>query len=133
VNLLVVAGSGISLQVCDECDAVWPQPTPLHDGGFRDLTAVLAEIGVAPLWTSLVDPGPKAWFAHLGYRLITREGPDEVVSVDLLREGAGGQPFEAYGRGSSIEEAFESARRRWQTEQIGSAADQSRNSQRQLP
>lgn len=133
VNLLVVTGSGTTLQVCDECDAVWPQSTTVHYGGFRDLTGVLTEIGATPQWTSLIDPGPQAWFAHLGYSLTAREGSGRVVWADVLPEDSRGQPVEAYGRGSSVEEAFESARRRWQTEQIGSAADHAQDRHRQLP
>ena len=48
-----VTRTGESIQVCDECEAVWPIGIPPSVPGFEDLSVYLEKREIDPLWSSL--------------------------------------------------------------------------------
>jgi hypothetical protein len=54
----VIQATEERVDVCDECDATWLN-SPVGDRGFRDLTALLEERGLSPLWTELASTEPE--------------------------------------------------------------------------
>lgn len=50
-----IAATGDTLQVCDECDAVWPTGVEPVNAGFANLEDELSARGLPPGWEQLVE------------------------------------------------------------------------------
>jgi hypothetical protein len=50
-----VVSTGNTLQVCDECEAVWPVGTDPSPSGFADLEEELARWGLPASWGQLEE------------------------------------------------------------------------------
>ncbi len=79
------------------------------------------------------DATPEVWFRELGYVIAVSREDDGVFWATLTAVANPSFVIERYGRGATDGEAAESARRRWQVEQIGSLADQPQDRDRWLP
>jgi len=82
---------------------------------------------------SAQDPTPEVWFRDLGYAIAVSREDDGLFWATLTALANPSFAIERYGRGATHEEAAESARRRWQVEQIGSTADQRQGRDYWLP
>jgi hypothetical protein len=79
------------------------------------------------------DATPEVWFRDLGYEISVSREDDDIFWATLTAVANPSFIIERYGRGATEEEAAESARRRWQVEQVGSMADQRQGRDRRLP
>lgn len=52
----VISATTETIQVCDECEAVWPPGIEPSLESFQQLTVMLKERGLSTLWTELADP-----------------------------------------------------------------------------
>lgn len=122
-----------ALYVCTACEASWLSPATFDPGESRPLADLLAHLGLPPGPDSLTDVSHEAWFADLGYSLSVWSDADGVFWAALAAVNNPDFVARQYGRGVSPAEAAESARRRWQTEQIGSPTGHRRGRRRPLP
>ncbi|MDP7702272.1 MULTISPECIES: hypothetical protein [unclassified Mycobacterium] len=50
-----VIDTGEEIQLCDECEALWPTGAGLMAPGFEQLTEFFKHRGIPPLWSSLEE------------------------------------------------------------------------------
>lgn len=120
VGHFVTGDESTTLFVCVACEASWRSSDRFDPRESRPLARALTDLGLPPRRETVTDVSPNVWFADLGYTLTVTSDADAVYWAAL---GSANNPdfsIQQYGRGSSAEEAAESARRRWQTEEIGS-------------
>ena len=53
VQVFRVKATAEHLQLCDECDAVWPPGVERTTGNYTPLHAFMEERGLPPLWNQL--------------------------------------------------------------------------------
>jgi hypothetical protein len=54
-----INGTGEVVNLCDECDALWPTGVPVGATGFVDFTTYLGQPGLRALWSevTVLTPG----------------------------------------------------------------------------
>jgi len=133
VGHFIVRDRAVELFVCGDCEATWRSSADIDPATFRDLSDVLVEIGTDPGWDTLVDARPHEWFRDLGYALVVDLDSDSVFWAGIWSLANAESRVERYGRGDTEVQAAESARRRWQVEELGSPADNRSDLNDRLP